>query len=465
MGQCDIVSARLKINFFTPLPPLRTSIADHSARLLDALAEIADVAVWTDQATWDEIGIAGVTVHRFDSETDPACFHTADMNFYNLGNNHPFHGKIYGIARRVPGIVIIHDPNMGYFFGTVADSPDGRRRYLKFVARQYGPEALDEALRMFAGKARLDQIMLRYPMTEAALEGAVGALVDQEALQQQLAKSTGLPVYYTPLSHSKRITQLTAGSSPPYKLITFGYLGSNRRLEDIAKALSTFPQRDQFTWDIYGTIQVRGMATRLAKLKLGHRITIHNYVEEEVLDRALAGANLAINLRNPTMGEASSSQLRIWEHGVPALVSRVGWYAAQPSDTVFFVEPGQEIAQIQKYLAEFLRDPEAFKAAGARGRDYLYRVHGTKPYARSLVDIAAHGSKLRVKRAALDLSNRAIQTIFDMVGPEWVKLQTSNLREKIYGLVGEINAGDRATESDGRPNRERSRESFTPART
>jgi hypothetical protein len=212
MGQYDIVSARLKINFFSPLPPLRTSIADHSARLLEALAELADVAVWTDQDSWDETGIDGVTVHRFDSETDPARFHTADLSFYNLGNNYPFHGKIYEVARRFPGIVIIHDPNMGYFFGTVADSPEGRRRYLRFVARQYGSEGLDEALRMFAGKARLDQIMLRYPMTEAALEGAVGALVHHESLQQQLANSTGLPVYYAPLSHSERATQSNAGS-------------------------------------------------------------------------------------------------------------------------------------------------------------------------------------------------------------------------------------------------------------
>ena len=431
--------ARLKINFFTPLPPLRTSIADHSARLLKALGELADVTAWTDQKDWDELGLDGVTVQRFDDSTAPSRFHIADLSFYNLGNNYPFHGKIYEIARRFPGIVIIHDPNMGYFFGSAADSPEGRHRYLQFVGRHYGPAALDEALNVFAGKARLDKVMLRYPMTEAALEGALGALVHHEALQQTLSESTGLPIFYTPLSHSERATRSATTDTPPFKLITFGYLGSNRRLDDIAKALSTFPKRDQFTWDIYGTVQVTGAARRLLKSKVGSRIRIHDFVEEEVLDKAISEANLAINLRNPTMGEASSSQLRIWEYGVPSLVSRVGWYAAQPHDTVFFVDPGDEINGIQRYLADFLRDPATFKAAGERGRAYLNQVHGTRRYAQALVNITAQSTELHAKAGSLRAAAGATHTFADMAGLDSLTSHIPKLAEAVYSLTNAKN--------------------------
>ena len=38
---------------------------------------------------------------------------------------------------------------------------------------------------------------------------------------------------------------------------------------------------------------------------------------------------LLINLRYPTMGEASLSQLRIWRHALPSMVTQVGWHEEQ----------------------------------------------------------------------------------------------------------------------------------------
>lgn len=54
----------------------------------------------------------------------------------------------------------------------------------------------------------------------------------------------------------------------------------------------------------------------------------------------LAHSDMALNIRYPSMEEASFSQLRIWEHALPAIVTRVGWYATLPEDVVFFVRPG-----------------------------------------------------------------------------------------------------------------------------
>ena len=45
MGSAD----RLRIAFFSPLPPAKSGIADYSAALLEPLKRLADVTVFTDQ--------------------------------------------------------------------------------------------------------------------------------------------------------------------------------------------------------------------------------------------------------------------------------------------------------------------------------------------------------------------------------------------------------------------------------
>jgi hypothetical protein len=115
---------------------------------------------------------------------------------------------------------------------------------------------------------------------------------------------------------------------------------------------------------------------------------MHGFVEDAMLDAALAAAHLAINLRYPTMGEASISQLRIWRHALPALVTQVGWYAEQPDDVVCFVRPEQEVADIQRHLQDLIAQPDRFVAMGQRGRQRLETLHAPDAYAQAIVAFA-----------------------------------------------------------------------------
>ncbi len=95
-------------------------------------------------------------------------------------------------------------------------------------------------------------------------------------------------------------------------------------------------------------------------------VTLHGFVPAEDLEAALTSAHLAINLRFPTMGEASVSQLQIWDHALPSLVTRVGWYATLPQETVAFVRPEHEITDIQAHLHAFVDDPGRYAHMGRR---------------------------------------------------------------------------------------------------
>jgi hypothetical protein len=98
---------------------------------------------------------------------------------------------------------------------------------------------------------------------------------------------------------------------------------------------------------------------------------------------------LAVNLRYPTMGEASISQLQIWEHALPTLVTAAGWYANFPPEAVAFVQPAHEIEDIQAHLKAFLADPEHFARMGAHGRRILEERHNPEAYVDILMELAS----------------------------------------------------------------------------
>jgi glycosyltransferase involved in cell wall biosynthesis len=228
-------------------------------------------------------------------------------------------------------------------------------------------------------------------------------------------------VAYAPLPYPATARPLSAQRAlvrPPYRLIVFGYLGLNRRLEAVLQALADLPCRDQFHLDIFGSLPNRDWLWGLIRaLGLKNHVSLHGFVEEARLKAALETAHLAINLRFPTMGEASASQLRIWDHALPSLVSRVGWYATLPADTVAFVDPQREVRDLQQHLLAFAAHPARYAQLGENGRRLLEEQHTPKGYVRCLLELAANTERFHARQGAHRLAQRAAALLPDCLGP------------------------------------------------
>jgi glycosyltransferase involved in cell wall biosynthesis len=265
------------------------------------------------------------------------------------------------------------------------------------------------------GRLSILHMSEHYPLTALAAQGALGVLVHtQEGLVSQ-RRENACPVAYLPLPYAAsqrlhrsrpRFGRGQAGG-PPYRIIAFGFLGVNRRVDSLLQALSTLPEGDLFRLDIYGQVWDREyIRSQIQTLGLHGLVKLYGFVPEEELDAALEAADLAVNLRNPTMGEASGSQLRIWDHALPTLVSQVGWYAKLPEDAVAFVRPEFEVLDIQKHLNAFLANPEYFVEMGARGRRFLEEHHHPEMYADALIDFVAEAQRFSPQAAAYELAVR-----------------------------------------------------------
>src|SRR5437762_1535146 len=104
--------------------------------------------------------------------------------------------------------------------------------------------------------------------------------------------------------------------------------------------LARLDEREKFRLEVCGEVwNEEAVRERIRSYGIENLVRLRGHVSDAELDAALDAADLALNLRNPTMGEASLSQLQIWDHALPSLVTRLGWYAALPKEAVDFVRP------------------------------------------------------------------------------------------------------------------------------
>ena len=442
----------MKLNWFSPLPPARTGIADFASGVLPHLCKHAQVTLWTDQTKWDRSIEKHAEVRTYRLEQMPWVeLNRADMNFYNLGNNHLFHGSIWQVARRQPGAVILHDLSLHEFFDSLyrrhLQDPAG---YLAQMETHYGEEgrrAASESVKN--GSTSIHSLAERYPLTALALENSLGVLVHTREAYDDLKQAKRWVLAYAPLPFSQKLQSPHAGerhkgvraNGEPYRLIVFGFINRNRRLDVLLHTLAHFPQKDRFVLDIYGEVWDPGhIRKQIQSLGLGRQVTLRGFASEQDLDVALAKADLAVNLRYPTMGEASISQLRIWAHSLPTLVTRTGWYGSLPENVVAHVRPEHEAMDIEGYLSAFLTEPDRFAQMGEHGRRLLVEQHSVEAYVEVVMDLAVQSQQFRPQAVAYKLAERVGISM-----SAWADALASDealrkVAEEIYALTNAPNA-------------------------
>lgn len=433
----------MRLNWFSPLPPAKSGIADYSFGILPELSSRAEVTLWTDRPGWDAQLERYAEVRLYQPERiDWAELNRAELSFYNIGNNHLHHAAIWQVSRQSPGIVILHDVRLHDFFESLYRGHwRDQAGYLAQIERHYGEEGLSIATDFVSARhGDYDFMAQRFSMTGAVLEHALGAVVHTRDAFNELRTSNRCPVFYAPLPSAPILKSAkTAGLPQPYRLIIFGHIGRNRRLDAVLEALSQLPE-NLFKLDIYGEIDdARTLRQRIQTLNLKQAVTVHGYTPLAELDHALSNAQLAINLRYPTMGEASASQLRIWEHALPSLVTRVGWYASLSSDAVAHIRPEHEVADIRAQLESFIQDPQRFARMGQHGRRLVETEHHPKAYVDTIMSLGTNARHFKLRHAAYDLAQRA-----GAVMGSWSKEMTADndsprrVAEKIHRLTAQI---------------------------
>jgi glycosyltransferase involved in cell wall biosynthesis len=435
----------MKLNWFSPLLPAKTGIANYTSHLLPALAARAEVTLWTDQAKWDPALERHARVRTYDGGQIPwREVNDAAMSVYHMGNNAAFHRSIWQLSRQHPGIVVLHDLRLQHFFGGVYRDRGNPSEYLTVMSRYYGNAGYRAGVKFLKGVLSTEYMAERFPLTPLALENAVGVLVHNSDAVTDLQCLNRWPIMYAPLPFPATPRKSPAGAETfckywgpgPYQLVVFGYIGPTRRLDSLFEALAGHPQRRQFRLNLLGDVWNRPrVQAQIETCGLEDLVRLHGFVSEAALDQALASAHLAVNLRYPTMGETSYCQLRIWDHALPSLVTPVGWYATIPSDVVDFVRPEHEVQDIQDHLTAFLADRSRYAAKGEKGRRLLEESHTPEAYAQTIIDCATELQDVRARALAYGLAERVSAELIGWSGTNLHDDEVRKVAEEIVRLV------------------------------
>ena len=141
------------VHFFSPLPPMPTEIASHSALVLKAANQLHPVLAWTNQKAWTSL--PGCEVRHFDLYNIPVAELSAKaISFYNIGNHAPFHAAIWEASRRAPGVMILHDSCLQHMFAGLSATDAGCAVYQSMMRRFYGPQGRRQRHRAAARPSR-----------------------------------------------------------------------------------------------------------------------------------------------------------------------------------------------------------------------------------------------------------------------------------------------------------------------
>jgi glycosyltransferase involved in cell wall biosynthesis len=100
------------------------------------------------------------------------------------------------------------------------------------------------------------------------------------------------------------------------------------------------------------------------------------WVDERRLWGLMAGVDVSVNLRHPTMGETSGSVIRSLTLGKPLVVTDTGWFSELPGSVAVKVPPGEHEVETLASALELLATREDVRAEmGAAAAERARREH------------------------------------------------------------------------------------------
>ena len=178
----------MRLNWFSPLPPAKSGIADYTRQLLPSLTTAADIALWTDQEHWDPALEAYAEVHGYRLQEMPwAEVNRATMSIFHIGNNHRFHGPIWQVSQRHAGLMVLHDAALQQLFaGLFREQWHDRVGYLDLMERCYGATGRQDGEDFWAGRLTIEYMAEQYRLTQYAMDHALGVLVHSQRSYDEL---------------------------------------------------------------------------------------------------------------------------------------------------------------------------------------------------------------------------------------------------------------------------------------
>jgi SAM-dependent methyltransferase/glycosyltransferase involved in cell wall biosynthesis len=398
----------VKLAYFSPLGPQRSGISDYSEELLPHLAEGAHITLFVD---------GFYPTNRELTSKFEICDYKRDRSYlrhldqfdaviYHFGNDHRYHSGILDAMKYRSGIVVFHDYALQEFFLGLARDRNDLRLYLDEVEFAYGQLARDAAAESLARgttPAMLAQ-PIEFPLNQRIARAAEGIIVHSEWSRSRFAAlAPGVPAARISMPiNLPALASTKASDSTTVRIATFGLITPGKGIEQTLRALSALKGTHQFKYSLVGEtnafFDVRELVRRYG---MEDYVEVTGHISLDEFKQRINQTDIALNIRERTVGETSASLCRLLSAGVCSIVAEAAWYAELPNDCVVKIPlDGSADKLLLAYLSRLIEDAPLRNRIGENARHYGAEEFSAKHRA---VDYLAFISKIIEGRSRRDL--------------------------------------------------------------
>ena len=375
----------MKLAYFSPLAPQRSGISDYSEELLPYLAPAAEITLFVDGFQPSSASLNStfeVCDYRRQSQRldDLDRF---DAVLYHMGNDYRYHTGIREAMQQHSGIVVFHDFALQDFFLGLARSRGDLRIYLDEVGACHGEAARQAAAESLSRGAAPSFVArpIDFPLNCRLARAAEGIIVHSNWSRTRFAQiALEVPVrcvrhHVTPRAGADAGRRLRADG--PVRIASFGLINPDKGIERALRALAKLRHDHDFRYTLVGEpnsyYDVRALVRRYG---LEDRVDVTGHVTLDDFERRIGETDIALNLRERTVGETSGSLCRLLAAGVTAIVSDEGWFGELPDDAVVKVDASDQSDELLRaFLERLIKDRDLREQIGANARAYMSAKH------------------------------------------------------------------------------------------
>ena len=406
----------MKLAYFSPLNPKRSGISDYSELLLPALKVGADITLFVDGfEPTNEYLLKNFPVVDYQRDHHQLnCLQNFDAVLYHMGNDHRFHSGIHDVIKQYPGIVVFHDFALQDFFLGLSRERKNAKLYVDELEICHGREARRQAEQALAGGFQPPTLEapLSFPLNCRLARQAEGIIVHSHWSGERLARiAPRVSVRVIPHPVKISTAERTIPSSSTIRLASFGLIIPGKGIDRALRVLAALRDSYDFHYTLVGTDNPYFDVRALIRMhKMSDRVTVTGHVSFDEFESHIANTDIAINLRERTVGETSGSLCRIMAAGVPAIVSNIGAFSELPDDCVLKIDNDSLTEpMLQAFVRKLMDDGELRRRIGANARNHVLTNHSTADSAAKYLDfiqeiVAGRSRRSFIAGVANDLS-------------------------------------------------------------
>jgi glycosyltransferase involved in cell wall biosynthesis len=367
-----------KIAWLSPLPPQRSGIANYSYWLVKALKPHLDIDLYYETELPDAELQRDFDVYPMS--LFPERHETYDEVIYHLGNNSIFHKKIYQLAWRFPGTVVLHDYNLSAFMHYAFYLQADWQLYEQALVNSNG-EPERKGLQGLVPQLRRNVNGL--PMSYAVVNKSRKVIVHHRWVKNQFSHNEHIEVIpmFAKINISPTADQIEAfrkkfAIKDTHFLITcLGFVNRNKLPElqvRVVKALVAQGMPVQLVFAGETSPEVRSLQKEVEASEYGEYITFTGYLDETDYFAAVFASDVVINLRNPSMGEASLTLMHALAAAKPAIISDLNQYQEFPDRVCWKLTHDENEADLLfEYLTVLLSNKSVRAAMSENAANYI----------------------------------------------------------------------------------------------